>query len=358
VRSAIQRVLAVAFVLAAFPMAISAQTPPTSPPPAAPEKTYPVVTVGGLTYAQYGYDFRDSNVHTRDFNAFDVTRAYININAELAKNIRARITPDISRVTDGSLSGSLIYRLKYGYVQFDNLTPHSWLRLGLHQTPWIDFEESIDRYRVQGTLTAERDGLIPGSGDFGVGYNQQIPQEYGEIQAGVYNGEGFKSAETNKYKSFQGRLTVRPFPRAGVAKGFRVSGFYNFGYYDEDRPRRLGIAMASFEHKHLVASGEFLAATERPKPLTADVDRRGYAGFLEVRQGMEGAAAFVRVSSFDPDKDKDDNSKKRFIGGVAYWLKWDKTRLGLLLNEEYVQWDQAANIPDESRLLAQAHIQF
>ena len=356
-RSAIQRVLAGMFVLAAFPMAISAQTPAPTPPPAAPEKTYPGVTVGGLTYGQYDYEFRDYGVHGRDYNAFDVTRAYININVELAKNIKARITPDITRADAGNLNGSLVYRLKYGYVQFDNLTPHSWLRAGLHQTPWIDFEESIDRYRVQGTLTAERDGLIPGSGDFGVGYNQQLPEEYGEVQGGIYNGEGFKSAETNKYKSFQGRLTVRPAPRAGVAKGFRVTGFYNFGYYDQDRPRRLGIAMGSFEHKHLVAMAEFLAATERPSG-PKDIDRRGYAGFLEVRQGMEGCAAFVRASTFDPDKDTDNNSKKRIIGGVAYWLKWDKTRLGLVLNEEYVKYDKGANKPDESRLLAQTHVQF
>jgi hypothetical protein len=331
-------------------MAIWAQTPA----PAAPEKTYPAVTVGGVSYVQYGYDFK--NHANQDFNAFDVTRAYININAELAKNLRARITPDITRADAGNLNGNLVFRLKYAFLQVDNLTEHSWMRVGLHQTPWIDFEESIDRYRVQGQIAAERDGLIPGSGDFGVGYNQQLPQEYGEIQAGIYNGEGFKSAEANKYKSFQGRLTVRPAPRAGMAKGLRLSGFYNYGFYDHDRKRNLAIGMASFEHKNLVALAEFLAATETPA--AKDIKRSGVSGFLEVRQGMEGWAGFVRASTFDPDKDTDKNSKKRLIGGVAYWLKWEKTRVGLLLDEEYVKYDKGAGKPDESRLLAQSHIQF
>ncbi len=61
------------------------------------------------------------------------------------------------RITDGSLAGSLTFRLKFGFVEFDELTPRSWVRFGLHQTPSLDFEESINRYRVQGPMFAERE---------------------------------------------------------------------------------------------------------------------------------------------------------------------------------------------------------
>jgi hypothetical protein len=45
--------------------------------------------------------------------------------------------------------------VKYAFVELDNaLAARSWLRFGAHQTPWLDFEESIDRYRVQGTMFA------------------------------------------------------------------------------------------------------------------------------------------------------------------------------------------------------------
>lgn len=35
---------------------------------------------------------------------------------------------------------------------------NTWVRVGMQQTPFIDGEESVYRYRFQGTLFAERDG--------------------------------------------------------------------------------------------------------------------------------------------------------------------------------------------------------
>ena len=167
-----------------------------------------------------------------------MTRAYLNINGQMSDRFRFRFTPDIRRVTDGSLAGSLTVRVKYGFLQLDNvMKPGSWVRFGLAQTPWLDFEESVNRYRVQGTMFSEREGLIPGSADFGAGYFSPLPKNYGEFHAGVYNGEGFTQAEANKYKSLQGRLTVRPLPGQGLANYFRISGFYSKGWYAEDRPR-------------------------------------------------------------------------------------------------------------------------
>jgi hypothetical protein len=226
----------------------SPASPP--PPPAPPQPDYPAIRFGVLSYLQY-----DAEVENREaFNNFDVTRAYLNVNAQVARNVRFRFTPDIRRINDGSLAGSLVVRVKYAFAQIDNLTPRGWLRLGAHQTPWLDFEESINRYRVQGQMFGEREGLIPGSSDFGASYFTPLPGGYGEIHGGLFNGEGFGQPEANKYKSAQLRVTVRPFPNAPIVKGVRVSGSYNAGWYAADRPRRLGIVMCSFEHAHLVAT--------------------------------------------------------------------------------------------------------
>ena len=40
------------------------------------------------------------------------------------------------------------------------------------------------------------------------------------------------------------------------------------------------------------------------------------------------------------------------------WLKWDKARIGLVLDDEDVRYDPSLNKPDENRFLAQMHIQF
>lgn len=346
--------LALLTCLSMMPAAAAAQLPPAQAPPK-PEPTYPTVAVGVLSYLQYNAEFKNRD----GFNAFDVTRGYINITGDLARNIKYRITPDVRRTTDGSLNGSLVLRLKYGFVEFDEITPRSWLRFGLHQTPWLDFEESVNRYRVQGTMFSEREGIIPGSGDFGVGYLSRLPSDYGEFQVGIYNGEGFTRAEANKAKSVQGRLTIRPFPADGMMKGLRLSGFYDLGWYDGGLPRRHGIVMGSYEHQKAVATLQWLTATEQPTSATpADIERRGYSGFVEIREGLVGLAGFARLDRFDPDDSVADNSTRRIIIGAAYWLKWDRVRIGLVLNDEDVQYGRSAQKPNENRLLAQTHVQF
>src|SRR5436190_1579791 len=248
-----------------------AQTQPPAAPSASSPPEYPIVRVGVLSYVQY-----DAELENRDgYNVFDVTRGYINVTGQLAQNVRFRITPDIRRATsDSTLAGSLVLRVKYAFVELDNLkTARSWIRFGAHQTPWLDFEESIDRYRVQGTMFSEREALIPGSSDFGVGYFSPFGKNI-EAQAGVYNGEGYAQTDVNKYKSAQGRLTLRPFAGRGAANGFRLSGFYSAGWYAADRPRRLGIVMGSFEATHLVTTLQYLNALDNPSAIAPRDIRR------------------------------------------------------------------------------------
>jgi hypothetical protein len=340
---------------AATPAHTGAQGEKAPPPGHAKEPDYPVVNVGVLSYMQYDAELKNRS----GYNAFDVTRGYINITGDLMKNVRFRITPDLKRIADGSLAGSLTLRLKYGFAEFDNVGhAGSWLRFGLHQTPWLDFEEGINRYRVQGTMFAEREGLIPGSADFGVGYFMPLSSNYGEIRVGVYNGEGFAQAEANKYKSVQGRLTIRPFPNGGAVRGLRLSGFYDYGSYASGYPRRHGILFASFEHTNVVATAQWLKATDRPTNAPVDIDRSGYSTFLEVRQGLQGLAGFVRYDHFNPDTSRIGLEDRRTIAGVACWLTWAKARVGLVFNGEDVRYSANLGRPSENRLLAQTHVQF
>ncbi len=344
----------VLFLLLASVAPAIAQTPaPPATPPPPPE--YPIIRIGMVSFLQYAAELENRE----GFNAFDVTRAYLNVNAQVAPNVRFRFTPDIRRVTDGSLAGTMTVRVKYAFAQFDNVTPRGWIRLGMHQTPWLDFEESVNRYRVQGTMFSERDGLLPGSADFGVGYFTPLPNGYGEIQTGIYNGEGYAQAEANKYKSVQGRVTVRPLPGRGVWNGLRVSGFYNAGWYAADRPRRVGIVMGSFEHPRLVATVQHVAATENPVAgAVTDTDRSGNSVFVEVRQGTRGWAALTRFDAFDPNTDIASNSQRRVIAGGGYWFVWPRSRVGLVATSEQVHYDARAGKGTESRFLFQTHIEF
>src|SRR5262245_65531271 len=97
-------------------------------------------------------------------NAFDVGRAYINITGQLSHLVAFRLTPDITRQS-GTVAGaqvtsdSLVFRIKYAYGQFnldDWMQRGSWIRLGMPQTPWVDFDAGLYRSRFQGTVSAGR----------------------------------------------------------------------------------------------------------------------------------------------------------------------------------------------------------
>ena len=85
------------------------------------------------------------------------------------------------------------------------MTRGSWVRLGIQQTPWVDFEEGIYRYRFQGTMFAERVPLptTMTSSDAGVSFHYNFPSNYGDIHVGVYNGENYQKVETNNQKALR-----------------------------------------------------------------------------------------------------------------------------------------------------------
>src|SRR5262245_7695603 len=166
--------------------------------------TYPYVTFGVDSFLQYGVE-----LHEQDYyNAFDVTRGYLNIKAQMSDKISFRFTPDVKPTTDADLNRNLALRLEYAALDVqvkDNLK----LMFGQHETPWLTFEESVNRYRVLGPFFSERLGLIPGPTDLGA----SIKATHGrtEVHAGVYNGEGYGQAELDRYKAIDGRATFRPF---------------------------------------------------------------------------------------------------------------------------------------------------
>src|SRR5262245_21361948 len=84
------------------------------------------LTVGGVGYAQYVYQMKDTLNHV---NNFDVTRAYITLTGRFAE-VGTRVTADIYRVADGSLA----YRLKYAHVTYTPKGSPFTFKLGQIQT--------------------------------------------------------------------------------------------------------------------------------------------------------------------------------------------------------------------------------
>src|SRR5437868_3182438 len=92
----------------------------------------PTMTAGVLVYSQYGMQLHTDSVTGRHLNAFDITRAYINVVGKFTDGVTVRVTPDVYRVTDGSLG----FRLKYAYAAWTPEKSPITAKFGLMHTPW------------------------------------------------------------------------------------------------------------------------------------------------------------------------------------------------------------------------------
>jgi hypothetical protein len=339
------------FVMTTLLWTLSAPALAQSPenPPATPSTTTPAVTFGILSFLQYA-----AELHEEDgYNAFDVTRGYFDVHARLTDRVRARFTPDVRPTTDATLATNMALRLEYAYLEAD-VTDKASVVFGMHETPWLTYEESTNRYRVQGPMFAEREGLIPGPSDVGASFWAR--GERAEFHVGVYNGEGYGRAEEDKYKSVQGRATVRAYADATAETSIHVSGFYSYGWYARDRPRNVGIVMVSYEQPRAVVTAQYLSATDNPF-VARDVQRRGMSFFGEGRKGPTGWAGIGRLDLFDPDGSNGTDSQRGYMFGGAHWSQWGRGRLGVVVSLEQLYRTANSQLL-ERRLLAQTLIEF
>src|SRR5471030_1958018 len=156
-----------------------------------PPDDTPSVKVGVTLYTDYTYtqnpQSTDADGNTINPSAFNVARSYINITGNLNHIVSFRITPDVTResgivtlTSPNTVSNdSLVFRIKYafGQVNFDDwMTKGSWVRFGIQQTPLLDYEEGIYRYRFQGTTFTEREGFY-NSADAGRSEERRVGKE-------------------------------------------------------------------------------------------------------------------------------------------------------------------------------------
>ncbi len=81
----------------------------------------------------------------------------------------------------------------------------------MQQTPWIDFIDSVYRYRFQGPTMEDREGILSSS-DVGATFRYVFGGNYGDVHGGFYNGDNYNRVEANDQKAFMVRGTVRPVP--------------------------------------------------------------------------------------------------------------------------------------------------
>jgi hypothetical protein len=182
------------------------------------------------------------------FNSFDITRTYLNLVWRPSDRFLIRVTPNIYREispssqvpnsnesgTATNLSGNLGFRLKYGFLQVnDVLYKGQNIKFGQIENPLVPWEEDLYGYRFVNLVPLNY--LAYSSTDLGIAATGPITLDgaiYGDYWFGIYNGSSFHSAEFDEKRSPQGRLSVYPFAKIPSLAGLGITGFGSYGYTD------------------------------------------------------------------------------------------------------------------------------
>ena len=312
-------------------LAATASAQVTPPAAVTPPDDAPSIRVGVTLFTNYTYQtdpkITDADGNSVHKSSFDVSRSYINVTGTISHIVAFRVTPDVTREsnTASSLSGSLVFRIKYAYLQTnldDWVGRGSYARLGVQQTPYLDYMEAIYRYRFQGTMFVERQGYFA-SADAGASFHYNFPSNYGDVHGGVFNGENYQKAEANDQKDYMIRAAVRPFAtRTPVLRVLRGAVFYDQGHYVRDAERKRVIGVVTFEHQYLTAGFEYLDAHDQVSIKVANVHSRGYSIWATPKQSATsvGWEGLLRYDHLTPNSALDSQKQNRIIAGVAYWF--------------------------------------
>jgi len=291
------------------------------------------VKVGAVVFTDYTFQSSpsatDGDSNTISPNSFSVSRAYLNVTGNLSHVVNFRITTDVARETGSgsSLNGSYTVRLKYGFMQInldDWMTKGSWVRIGLQQTPFIDFTEGVYRYRFQGATFTDKEGLLTSS-DNGVSFHNNFKNNYGDFHVGLYNGEGYSKAEANNTKSVQVRFTVRPFAQGDPnMRGLRFTVFYDGDDYIQNDPKRRFVAETSYESAHAALNFDYAKAKDQTTATATQVNGQGWSVWFTpfFQQKGDGWEGLFRYDHYTPNTATatSNQAHEHTIVGLAYWF--------------------------------------
>ena len=278
------------------------------------------------------------------YNEFALKRGYVNIKKKINDTFSGRITTDITQDKEGDGMGDIEMRLKYLYLKHQlrswGMFHKPYLEYGLVHRPWIDFEESINVYRVQGTMFLERNNVI-NSGDYGVVFitllGEEMDEEYrenvnssfagtwGSFSVGVFNGGGYHALEFNENKTVESRLTIRPLHRAIPGLQFTWHGAIGKGNIPESPDWNFNSGFVSYEAPHWVLTGEYYAGLGNFKGTAIkdaisfkSVPQNGFSLFGEYKVLHTRMSMLGRYDKFVQEFDQGDVTNERSIAGFSF----------------------------------------
>ncbi len=293
-------------------------------------------SISGEWFLGYGY-----NDYT-DLNSFRLKRGYFTIKTRLNDRLSVRYTQDITTDLEGSDMGNIEMRLKYLLmkVNLDDVLffNNTYLEMGLVHRPWLEYEQNIMGYRVQGKMFSDRYKLLS-SADFGItiagliggeiseDYQERVssyfPGRYGSFSFGVYNGGGYHALEQNNNKIIEGRLSLRPLP--DHVPGIQFT--YTFSWGKSNTATNMAdyglniIHLSSVSDKHKLMLQYYRGigghADDYINQDGFSYRNTGYSFFAELMIPSTKFSLFSRYDSLVSYQDTD-REQNTFIAGLTY----------------------------------------
>jgi hypothetical protein len=221
--------------------------------------------IGALSYMDYSFythtgfgpqfleNVNPPGPYNNSFNAFDITRVYLNTYFTPTDKWTFRFTPELYRANGtatadktgantgfgSNLDGNLNVRVKYAYIQYKGLLDDvPFLKggnttFGAQGNPFIPWEEDLYQFRYVNLVPWNYLGLS--SSQIGLGFDGPIKLNGSESTIadygiGVYDNGNFHSQEQTDTKQVMLKGTLYPFGSSYKYQGLGLTGFYNYGY--------------------------------------------------------------------------------------------------------------------------------
>jgi hypothetical protein len=318
-----------------------------TPPVKAVELSFTDVNIHGQWFLAH---VNESHADGTTFNDFRLKRGYMTFTRSLSECFSVRVTQDISVDKEGDGRGNMEIRLKYGYLRMKlpdmGLLTSPLIEGGMVHRPWLDFEQKVNRYRVQGKMYAERVDVLS-SADYGLTFmtllggkldgdtqkkiGKHYPGRLGSLAFGVYNGGGYDAIEENQNKLVEARLSLRPL--ADKLPGLQAHAVVANGAGNSAASPDFNLLMTSvsWDSRDTRVLASVFTGTGNLSGDALDVngdsiDRDGWSLFCETKVPMtKNIHVFGRYDILDEGQDADWAERIMNAG-----LSWD-IRPGVLL---------------------------
>jgi len=326
-------------------------------------------------------NFKDKSVGT-DKNDFEVRRGYLQTKAYFFADPKSyyRITLDLKRssAVDG---GSMTVRAKYAYVNLNEVLPFTSFEIGLAHRPWHDYEEHngwLYRSISETFLENHNSAHLSSSADMGV--MAKTRTKYLDADIGVFNGEGYHSAQNGgkggKGLSLEWRFTAHLLGTHGKPEKttYFDASFHGQLNYKHSNKYSDGTTVANgkyndlkyyafhtvFNMPALLVSAQYITSSN-----TSDNSLEisngagdGYSFNIEPRFGNEHQyKLFARYDHWTPKAIGTEYSKKTYIAGAA-WKQNSNLEWVANITDNKNDYATGAKNPENRAYMLTAQIDF